>query len=323
LIRRLGALAPAAVLLLCLGVVRAPWFAIGPGPAEDVLPRIDIDGAPTYASDGRLLLTTVTPGHVTVFGAIRGWLDPEVELVPERAFLVPGQTQEEFDRASLSIMDESTLAAASVALEATSGYPEQQGEGVIVYRVAPGSPADGVLFPGDVIVEAGGAELVGLPDLRRALDAVGDGGTLELEVRPIEGGELRRVEVRPTLLAEEGRPIIGIEALANFPFDVRIDSGDIGGPSAGLLWALGVADLLTPEDLTAGRTLAGTGSIDIDGAVYPIGGVREKILAAERAGAEVFLLPAENLAEAQVVGAGLELVPVASFAEAVQYLEGP
>ena len=300
--------------------MRAPWFAIGPGPAEDVLPRIDIDGAPTYASDGRLLLTTVSPGHVTVFGAIRGWLDPEVEIVPERAFLAPGQTQEEFDRASLSVMDESTLAAASVALEATSGYPERHGEGIIVYRVAAGGPADGILFPGDVIVEADGRKLVGLSELRRALEAVADAGTLELEVRPIEGGELRRVEVRPTLL--EGRPVIGIDALPNFPFDVRIDSGDIGGPSAGLLWALGVADLLMPEDLTAGRTLAGTGAIDTEGVVYPIGGVREKILAAERAGAEVFLVPAENLAEARATGAGLELAPVASFAEAIDYLEG-
>jgi len=106
-----------------------------------------------------------------------------------------------------------------------------------------------------------------------------------------------------------------------FPFDVQISSGDIGGPSAGLMWALGLYDLLTPGDLTGGRTIAGTGEINVDGAVGPIGGIEDKIVAAERAGAEVFLVPAENMAELKGVDTGdMKLVSVSTFQEALDAL---
>jgi Lon-like protease len=117
------------------------------------------------------------------------------------------------------------------------------------------------------------------------------------------------------------RPLIGVLPVENFPFDVSIESGEIGGPSAGLMWALGLYDLLTPADLTDGRTVAGTGTIDLDGAVGPVGGVHHKILAAERAGADLFLVPEGNLAEAEDVRAEMALVPVSSFAEALGALE--
>src|SRR5207247_1504061 len=107
-----------------------------------------------------------------------------------------------------------------------------------------------------------------------------------------------------------------------FPFGVTISSGDIGGPSAGLMWALGLYDVLTPGDLTGGRTVAGTGEIFPSGEVGPIGGVRDKIAAAEAAGADVFLVPVANLREARRAGAGLKLVPVRTFAQALGYLRG-
>ena len=109
----------------------------------------------------------------------------------------------------------------------------------------------------------------------------------------------------------------------SFPFDVSISSGDIGGPSAGLMWALGLYDLLTTGDLTDGRTIAGTGVIGLDGTVAPIDGVGQKIAAAADAGATVFLLPEDNAEAAAAAGDhGLELVPVASFDDAVDYLTG-
>jgi PDZ domain-containing protein len=108
----------------------------------------------------------------------------------------------------------------------------------------------------------------------------------------------------------------------SFPFDVSISSGDIGGPSAGLMWALGLYDLLTPGDLTGGRTIAGTGQIAVDGTVIPIAGIQEKIAAAADAGATVFLVPEDNLKAARAGGDhGLQLVPVSSFDDALAYLE--
>ena len=103
---------------------------------------------------------------------------------------------------------------------------------------------------------------------------------------------------------------------------MAIQSGDIAGPSAGLMWALGLYDLLTPEDLTDGMTVAGTGAIDRDGKVYPIGGVAEKLIAAKHAGANVFLVPRQNLAEAQAANPGIKLVPVSTLQDAVDFLKG-
>jgi PDZ domain-containing protein len=109
----------------------------------------------------------------------------------------------------------------------------------------------------------------------------------------------------------------------SFPFDVQISSGEIGGPSAGLMWALGLYDLLTPGDLTGGQTIAGTGQIALDGTVIPIGGIEEKLTAAADAGATVFLVPQGNMEEARASGGhGLELVPVATFDDARAYLAG-
>ena len=106
-----------------------------------------------------------------------------------------------------------------------------------------------------------------------------------------------------------------------FPFTVSMASGDVGGPSAGMMWALGLYELLTPEDLTDGRSIAGTGTIDLGGNVGPIGGIRDKVIAAERSNADVFLVPADNMAELEGVDSGdLELVPVSTFDEALEAL---
>jgi PDZ domain-containing protein len=119
------------------------------------------------------------------------------------------------------------------------------------------------------------------------------------------------------------RPILGILAVDNFPFPVTISVSDIGGPSAGLMWALGLDDLLTPGDLTGGRTVAGTGEIFPDGTVGPIGGVENKVAAAKGAGATVFLVPAgENYRDARAVAGDLRLVPVHSFQDALDFLQG-
>ena len=116
------------------------------------------------------------------------------------------------------------------------------------------------------------------------------------------------------------RPIIGVRTVQNFPFSLTIKSGDIGGPSAGLMWTLGLVDLLTPGDLTDGRKIAGTGEIGPDGKVYPIGGVEEKVVAAQRAGAVVFFAPVEDAAAARAVAHGMTIVPVRTYRDALRYL---
>lgn len=311
-----------AALAVCLAVVELPLFVEAPGRARSVLPLIDVDGTSTYESEGRLLLTTVNVGRLNAFEALTALIDPQADVIPERELIPPGLSEEEYERASRSQMDQSKVAAVAVALELLTDYPDEHGQGVIVQDVFAGTPADGRLFPGDLMTHVNGAPLADLAQLRDAITAAAGGGTVRLQVRPVEGGETSTVEVRPTRIEGVDRPVVGIAAVANFPFDVDIQSGRIGGPSAGLMWALGVIETLTPEDLTAGRSIAGTGSVDLDGQVGPIGGVRMKIIGAEEAGADAFLLPREDLAHARDAAGSIELVPVGTVEEALGYLEG-
>ena len=307
------------MLAVCLYLVYLPLYVVSPGSADDALPLIDIDGPTTYESEGRLLFTTVYSSPANVYYALRAWLDEDARVFPESLFLVPGQTDAEYDVQQLSAMDQSKLDAAYVALSEVTRYPRSHGEGAVIESVAPGTPAEGQLFPGDLVVEAGGAPIQDLRDLSRAIDEVGAGGTLSLAVEPIEGGDRRTISLTPRVI--EGEPRIGVVTIPNFPFEVRIESGNVGGPSAGLLWAIGIVDLLTPSDLTDGRTVAGTGEIDLAGNVVPIGGITEKIIAAERAGAELFLVPEANMDEAQAAPVELELVSVSTLDDALRALE--
>lgn len=313
-------LAPWAALGLSVYAVDLPLFSVGPGPAREVNPRIDIDGRRTFESRGRLMLTTVSLGRVNVFSAFEAWVDPSVEVVPERSILPPGQTDRQHREESDLEMDESKIAAVAVALRRVTDYPREHGDGVLIQDVIEGAPAAGRLFPGDLILAADGKPVDELDEMRSAIGEAGTRRDLRLTVE--SGDERRTVNLRPIRNPDDDRPIIGVVLVENFPFEIRIDSGDVGGPSAGLMWALGVVDLLTPGDLTSGRTVAGSGVIDLEGGVHPVGGIEHKILAAEEEGAELFLLPEANLSEGRAVAEQIELVPVDGIQEALDYLEG-
>jgi PDZ domain-containing protein len=322
-VSRLLAFVPLLALLLCLYAVDLPFFVESPGQAKSVLPLIDVDGTPTYDSEGKLLLTTVNIGRVNVYHAVRAWLDPAANLVSERDLIPPGESDVEYERRSFSQMDQSKIAAVAVALSRFGDYPELRGPGVIVQDSVQGTPAAGRLFPGDLLVAADGTPINDPEHLTQLLAEAGAGARIDFTVRPLEGGEEEVVPLRPIQdPADPSRTIIGILSVANFPFTVRIESGEIGGPSAGLMWALGVSELLTSDDLTGDRTLAGTGTVDLEGNVGPIGGILLKIEAAERAGASVFLLPQDNMAEARDAETDLRLVPVTNVDQAVAFLEG-
>jgi PDZ domain-containing protein len=170
-----------------------------------------------------------------------------------------------------------------------------------------------------VILAIDGDEIASRRDASRAIGAAGEGEPLgfELEVdgRPEEASFTREP------CGPDDELLVGVRLLDTFPFAVTMSSGDVGGPSAGLMWAVGLYELLTPVDLTTGRTIAGTGTIDIAGDVGPIGGIRDKVVAAERAGADLFLAPIDNVREVRGVDTGtMRIVPVATFDEAIAAL---
>ncbi|HEV8571847.1 MAG TPA: S16 family serine protease [Actinomycetota bacterium] len=317
--RRLLLLAPAAALFVALASVDLPLFALGPGPAREVLPLIDVHGARTYRPHGRMLLTTVGFEPATVFEAVVAWLLPDEQVVPEDQVIPPDVTEQEYERYTLADMKASQIAATVVALRRVTDYPERHGPGGLVQQVVPGSPADGWLSPGDVILAVDGRQLEDFGVLEEAVSAAGTRRDVALTVK--RGNRERTVRLRPRRVPGADRPIVGIVVVENFPFDVTIRSGDVGGPSAGLMWALGLVDLLDPGDLLEGRTIAGTGAIDLEGRVQAIGGVGHKVVAAARAGAVLFLVPTDNLAEARAAGADIRLVAVSTVDEAIRELE--
>ncbi len=320
-LRWFAAAAAAVGALILGGSVFLPYYAVGPGPARDVEPLIRVEGAPRYPSEGRFVLTSVVFNQLTGFGLIGAWLDPDRTVVERERIYPSGEPAEVGRRRAISEMDQSKLDAVAAVLRHLTGYPREHGRGVLVESVVSGCAADGVLYPGDRILRIDGREVDTVRRARRLIAAAPSGERLRFDVTVDGEPQTLRLVREPCGGSED--PLVGVSLLNSFPIEVRISSGSIGGPSAGLMWALGLYDLLTPGDLTGGRTIAGTGAIGPDGTVYPIGGVAEKIAAAAHAGAEVFLLPQDNLGEAEAAGDhGMELVPVGSLDDALAYLQG-
>ena len=314
-------LVPLAALLLLAGTWTLPYYSIGPGPARAVEPLIAFDGHARYEPEGSFVLTSIHYQQLTPLGVVQAWLDPDRSVVSRGFLFQPGESQEEERQRATSEMDQSKIHAAFLVLDELTAYPEDHGDGVLVEGVEDGCSADGELFPGDVVHAVDGTEVDDVAEARRAIRAAPSGGRLTFDVTV--DGEPQTVTLVRRPCGRSESPIVGVSLIETFPFDVRISSGQIGGPSAGLAWALGLYDLLTPGDLTAGRRIAVTGQLGIDGTVFPIGAPDEKVVAAAGAGASVLILPAANLSEARSAGdRGVELVAVDSFDDALEYLQG-
>jgi len=314
-------LVPLVVLAYVGYVVRLPYFVLGPGPARDVEPLIHVQGHPTYQSKGHLLLTSVSFYQPNAYEAFGAWLSPSESVVPESDILAPGQSQKEETQQALSQMDTSKIDAAVVALTRYADYPKKHGKGILVEAVGDNVPAAGKLTAGDLIVRVDGKDATSVNQVSRAIRAAGVGHLVRFTVEA--GGKTREVALAPIRVPQVNYPVIGVNLVENFPFPISIESDDIGGPSAGLMWTLGLVDVLTPGDLTGGRTIAGTGTIAPDGTVGPIGGIEQKVVAAERAGAKVFFAPAAEAAAARAVAHGLIVVPVKTYLDALRYLQQP
>ena len=314
-------LALAVVLAAAAARSPLPLYGVGPGTAYDVESLITVRGRAEHRGGGAVLLTTISFRRLSALDALVAWLDPAWSVVPREALFAPGETEREEERRSEREMDRSKVDAAAVVASRVTGYPRRHRPGALVEQVLPGCPADAEIAPGDVVVRIDGARIRDRRQAGRLIRAAGPGEALALEVR--SGGSRRTVRLTPEPCAGEERAVLGVVLIDNLPFRVRIASGDVGGPSAGLAWALGLYDLLTPGDLTGGRTVAASGSLDLRGRVGAVGGIAAKVHAAAGARAVVFVVPRDDAPEARSAGVeGVRIVPVGSFDEAVRALEG-
>ena len=316
------------VLLVLFGLLGTtlpvPYVAQVPGPTFNTLG--DIDGEPIIRIKGRdpnqvegnLNLTTVgvSRGGLSLVQAVRGWFDDEVSVVPEEAVYPPGRSEEDTRRANRQAFLTSEQAAQTVAL-GRLGYPMK----VVVQGLSKDSPSKGALEEGDAVEAVDGTATPDAGTLNTVLGSIPGGSTVTVSYTRLGQPGTATVVTRP---AEE-RPgsLLGITVLEqpHAPFDVDIQVEDVGGPSAGLMLTLGILDLVGDDDLTGGGVIAGTGTIDAQGKVGPIGGIPLKMVAARDLGAELFLVPAGNCAEAAAApDPGFPLARVATLDDALKAL---
>lgn len=312
-----------------LALVPLPYVVMRPGPATNTLgagadgkPLITVSGAPTYPAKGALDFTTVRviggPGtRVNLWDVLYGWVSPSAEVVDEADIFPPNVTSRQVQDQNAAEMTQSQQEAVAVALRSLG---KKVTERYLIASLSDGSPATGHLEPGDQIVAVDGESITGIADIQRLVRSRPAGSTLEFRI--LRDGRALVVSAPSTDL--NGTPVIGIRLRTEFdyPFEVAIDAGGVGGPSAGTMFALGVRDLLTPGDLTGGRKIAGTGTIDDSGRVGPIGGIRQKVYGAKDAGAGYFLAPADNCPDLlDHVPGDLTVVKIATYDDAVHAVE--
>ncbi|HTY71561.1 MAG TPA: PDZ domain-containing protein [Actinomycetes bacterium] len=315
-------------LLLAAMVLPVPYVSRAPGPVYNTLgtiagsPVITISGAATYPTTGRLDLTTVSesggPGRrqLSLLQAIQGWLSSSVAVILQPLVYPPGTSGQEVQQQGTLEMQDSQDTAEIVALRA-AGIPVTPT--VVVDTVEAGGPSDGKLKEGDVFVSVNGTPVSGDDDLRADIAKVQPGDVVHLVVK--RGGREVAVDVTTVPSTDDPtHPMIGVSLRLGYesPATVNIKLGSVVGPSAGLMFTLGIYDKLTPGELTGGLHLAGTGTIAADGSVGPIGGIQQKMRAARDAGATAFFVPAQNCSEAlPAKPSGLRLVKVSTFDQAL------
>ena len=326
--RRAWTLIWSAITVLVLGVIGAlvpvPYVALGPGPTYDTLssvggtPVVSVSGTRTYPTGGELRMVTVSlTDKVTLFGALGLWMTGGFALAPREDYYSPGESEQQVEQQNVQQFKDSQSDAEVSALRFLH-YPIS----VVAEQVVTGSPADKNILAGDKLITVNGKQVNSAEGVHAALVDTTPGQTVDV-VAQTGSAAPRDLKIKLGSSPDRKQGFLGITPAshADIPFKITISLSNIGGPSAGLMFALAVVDKLTPGDINGGLAVAGTGEIDDQGNVSPIGGIPFKLMAARDAGATVFLTPADNCSEAKThVPSGLRLVKVTSLASAVSEL---
>ncbi|MFK0020783.1 PDZ domain-containing protein [Streptomyces sp. NPDC090798] len=333
------------IALLCAGVfIKVPYSEMSPGPTVNTLgehdgePVLQISGRKTYPATGHLNMTTVrvtsADYNMNLVEAVYGWLAHDNKVVPHDTLYPDGKTEQQSTQENAEEFSQSQESAKVAALKEL-GIPVRSW--VIVSTVVKGSPAEGRLHAGDVIKNVDGTAVKAPDDVAKLVTKHKPGEKVVFTVVPAKeqaaaekAGKTATATTDVTITTARSsdsgasRAIVGISAGTDhtFPFSIDIKLADVGGPSAGLMFALGIVDKLTPGDLTGGKFVAGTGTIDDSGTVGPIGGIELKTIGAREKGAQYFLTPKDNCAAAaKDTPEGLTLVKVNTIDDAMNALK--
>ena len=310
-------------LIFPFGFAKSDYYFMSPGPPYQW--NIEIENAETYEYDGNLYQLTVRRDEANYFVYAWARLNSQIDLYPREVILPDGVTPQELSEISIQNMVTSENVAIAVALDSLDYEIESEGDGVLVVGLLDDSPVKDKLIKNDLIISINNelvrsaSEFISMLRTYEIGDIVNIGLIRNEQELTIETKLIEHVEY-------ENEPMVGFLASTPnqqfiFPFEVDIKTGNVGGPSAGMMMALNVYNLLTEDDITNGKKIAGTGTIEIDGSIGPVGGVKQKVIAAKRANAGLILVPTANYEEASVFADdNTQIVAVDSFDNALNVI---
>ncbi|MEW5785038.1 MAG: PDZ domain-containing protein [Bacillota bacterium] len=313
----------AALLALSL-IIRTQFVLIKPGSAQELRSLVMVEGADPDDS-GNFYLVTVAQQRANLFSLIYGYLHPHVAIQRLTDVIPQGMSQQDYRQLLNQWMRESQLLAQIIALRRMGYEVEIPSQGTVIVGFLDDSPSQEILRQGDVIIAVDGTAVSMANEVISAVQnrAVGAAVTLTV-IREEQEYELKVITAPHP--GNPDQPALGvyIRTLHGdpvLPIEVRMETGEIGGPSAGMMFVLEILNQLTPGDITGGQLIAGTGTIDINENVGRIGGVFQKVIAAENSGAQYFIVPESNYDEARKAAHRIELVPVSTLQDVLEFLD--
>ncbi|MFC7392440.1 SepM family pheromone-processing serine protease [Scopulibacillus cellulosilyticus] len=323
------------IVIIAIGLYfyRLPVYVEKPGAAESINPIVKVKNG--HKVNGDFMLVYVYVGQANIYQYLWTKYDHNkyTTLMKPQEVKLPDENNEEYNLRQENYMQSAQDIATYVAYKHADKHPKLIKDGALIINVFSGMPAAKVLKPGDVIVSANGKKISTIMDMQNALKGEKPGDTIPMQVK--RNGKIKNVKVKVTKYPKklsQGIKKYGIGVMQTDEFhvkvkpDIKFDIKNIGGPSAGLMMSLEIYDQLTKEDLAKGHKIAGTGTINLDDSVGPIGGIKEKIVGASKSGADIFFAPvADNEykqaeAAAKDIGTHMKVVPVKSFDDALNYL---
>lgn len=318
------------VFFIILNFYPLPYYVSRPGIAKVLDEVIDVENG--TENEGEFMLTTIRMGKANVFSYLMTKFNKYYDLHPEETVRLDEESDEEYEIRQLYYMENSKENALQVAFEKAGKEIDVKMEGIYVLNVKENMPAYGKLEPGDRIIEIDQRKIRSVREFTDYVQKTKKGDTVHMTI--IRDDQKLMKNVKVDILPETNKPGIGIilaeDKEVRMDPEVQINTEEIGGPSAGLMFALEIYNQLVEEDITKGYRIAGTGTISPDGSVGPIGGIEQKVVAADREGAEIFFAPNEQGAAdsnfvhayktARDIGSEMKIVPVDSFNDALDYL---
>ena len=324
-----------AIILSMIYLYPLPYFISKPGDAIELAPIVKVEGG--YEESGTFMLTTIRMSGANLLNYAWAHINEYTEIIPKHVLLAQEESEEEYTQRQLRVMQNSQETAIIVAYQLAGREVQYENEGVVVERISPDMPAENVLKVGDVIIQVDELKVKTAEELITYVQSQEIGQNIQLTLLRQDEKIAKEIQLAalPSTEEEENlppKPGLGISITTKRTVSVQppveISTERIGGPSAGLMFSLEIYNQLTKEDITKGYRIAGTGTIDLDGHVGRIGGIHQKVVAADKARSDLFFAPYDGsnyeaaLKAAEDIGTSMEIIPVYTIHDALDYLKG-